>query len=257
MADEPINLVLSSQVASRFVSSTDLESARLQREEEWKATYERLGQEAPPMPKEEYDGRSLYEKLKETKDKKQEAFEEKLKFKNQFRALDDEEVAFLDDAAEEKRAIEMAKQEEIQKEMKRFKEAIASRTSETPCIVSLGTATAAEALDSRSPPTTSSSKPLTAATAVAAVPKTTTMIPKKSRKAKDSQRAFLAGAIRPKSTADHPGASTAKKRKSLDAPTHSTSGTSNEPTDPSQAPSEITPSELGNPPDPKKSKKDS
>ena len=32
------------------------------------------------MPKEEYDGRSLYEKLKETKDKKQEAFEEKLKF---------------------------------------------------------------------------------------------------------------------------------------------------------------------------------
>jgi hypothetical protein len=31
-------------------------------------------------------------------------------------------VAFLDDAAEEKRAIEMAKQEEIQKEMKRFKE---------------------------------------------------------------------------------------------------------------------------------------
>jgi hypothetical protein len=28
----------------------------------------------------------------------------------------------LDDAAEEKRAIEMAKQEEIQKEMKRFKE---------------------------------------------------------------------------------------------------------------------------------------
>lgn len=32
------------------------------------------------MPQEEYDGRSFYEKLKETKDKKQEAFEEQLKF---------------------------------------------------------------------------------------------------------------------------------------------------------------------------------
>jgi hypothetical protein len=39
------------------------------------------------MPKEEYDGRSLYEKLKETKDKKQEAFEEKLKFSKSIRLI--------------------------------------------------------------------------------------------------------------------------------------------------------------------------
>ncbi|EGG11028.1 uncharacterized protein MELLADRAFT_33451, partial [Melampsora larici-populina 98AG31] len=108
-------------VASRFVSSSDLENARQKREEEWKETYKRLGQEAPPMPKEEYDGRSLYEKLKETKDKKQEAFEEQLKFKNQFRALDDEEVAFLDDAAEEQRIAELEKERAIQEEMARFK----------------------------------------------------------------------------------------------------------------------------------------
>lgn len=261
MADEPINLVLSSQVASRFVSSSDLENARLKREEEWKATYERLGQEPPPMPKEEYDGRSLYEKLKETKDKKQEAFEEKLKFKNQFRALDDEEVAFLDDAAEEKRAIEMAKQEEIQKEMKRFKEAIASRTTETTGVSFLGTATTAEVIDKLSP-STSSSKPLAAAAIVAANAQTTTMIPKKSRKAKDFQRAFLAGAIRPKSTPDQQVASATKKRKSLDTPPIPTSENSNQPANLPQpsissdsAPSETCPPKLDDsPPDPKKPK---
>ncbi|OAV96013.1 hypothetical protein PTTG_02310 [Puccinia triticina 1-1 BBBD Race 1] len=262
MADEPINLVLSSQVASRFVSSSDLETARLKREEEWKATYERLGQEAPPMPKEEYDGRSLYEKLKETKDKKQEAFEEKLKFKNQFRALDDEEVAFLDDAAEEKRATEMAKQEEIQKEMRRFKEAIASRTSETPVIGVAAATTTADVVEKASSPT-SSSKTLTGATTATVNTKTTTMIPKKSRKAKDFQRAFLAGAIRPKSTADHQqGASATKKRKSLDASSTPAAVTSNEPIAPSKpsnpldsAFSETSQPKPNNPPDPKKAKK--
>ncbi|POW05404.1 hypothetical protein PSTT_09750 [Puccinia striiformis] len=235
MADEPINLVLSSQVASRFVSSSDLETAR----------------EPPPMPNEDYDGRSLYEKLKETKDKKQEAFEEKLKFKNQFRALDDEEVAFLDDAAEEQRAIEIAKQEEIQKEMRRFKEAIATRTVDIPVIGSLGTTTSAAIVDSS--PTNLSKSPAVASTtttAAVAMPetktKTTTMIPKKSRKAKDFQRAFLAGAIRPKSHAvDQPGgsSSTTKKRKSLD--THPGFSANHPITSPSQ--SSISPVDGDNP----------
>ncbi|POV94098.1 hypothetical protein PSHT_16434 [Puccinia striiformis] len=210
MADEPINLVLSSQVASRFVSSSDLETAR----------------EPPPMPNEDYDGRSLYEKLKETKDKKQEAFEEKLKFKNQFRALDDEEVAFLDDAAEEQRAIEIAKQEEIQKEMRRFKE---NNNECSNC--RLFTYQSIEI---------SSSSINNNNIAAVAVPetktKTTTMIPKKSRKAKDFQRAFLAGAIRPKShTVDHQGGSLniTKKRKSLD--THPGSSANHPITSPSHS----------------------
>lgn len=69
-------------VAARFVSESSLEAAKKQREADWKAAYERLGQE-PPKPKEDdqpYDGRTLFEKLKENKDKKQEAFEEQLKF---------------------------------------------------------------------------------------------------------------------------------------------------------------------------------
>ncbi|KNE99439.1 hypothetical protein PSTG_07366 [Puccinia striiformis f. sp. tritici PST-78] len=193
------------------------------------------------MPNEDYDGRSLYEKLKETKDKKQEAFEEKLKFKNQFRALDDEEVAFLDDAAEEQRAIEIAKQEEIQKEMRRFKEAIATRTVDIPIIGSPGTTTSAAIVDSS--PTNLSKSPAVASTtttAAVAMPetktKTTTMIPKKSRKAKDFQRAFLAGAIRPKShTVDHQGGSLniTKKRKSLD--THPGSSANHPITSPSHS----------------------
>ncbi|KAG0150207.1 hypothetical protein CROQUDRAFT_652623 [Cronartium quercuum f. sp. fusiforme G11] len=190
MADELINVVIPSagQVASRFVSSSDLESARERREQEWKETYAKLGQEPPPMPKEEYDGRSLYEKLKETKDKKQEAFEEQLKFKNQFRALDDEEVAFLDDAAEEKRAAELEKERNIKEEMARFKKAVATRTSD-PSITgpSLTPITTTVVTDSIAAPLT---KPL----------------PRKNRKAKDFQSAFLAGAIRP--------AAGSKKRKS-------------------------------------------
>lgn len=57
-------------VASRFVSSDALAAARQQRELEWKAAYERLGQEPPKQPDEStepYDGRSLWEKLNEQK----------------------------------------------------------------------------------------------------------------------------------------------------------------------------------------------
>ncbi|POV97619.1 hypothetical protein PSTT_14950 [Puccinia striiformis] len=198
------------------------------------------------MPNEDYDGRSLYEKLKETKDKKQEAFEEKLKFKNQFRALDDEEVAFLDDAAEEQRAIEIAKQEEIQKEMRRFKELSNEsyqrlqlglwishyrlfRNNNECSNCRLFTYQSIEISSSSINNTNSSSNAETKT-------KTTTMIPKKSRKAKDFQRAFLAGAIRPKShTVDHQGGSLniTKKRKSLD--THPGSSANHPITSPSHS----------------------
>lgn len=45
---------------------------------------------------------------------------------NQFRALDDEEVAFLDDAAEEKRIAELEKERSIRDEMARFKQCVHS-----------------------------------------------------------------------------------------------------------------------------------
>ncbi|KAG6860115.1 hypothetical protein C0995_015553 [Termitomyces sp. Mi166 len=51
-------------VGSRFVTETELDTAKARREEQWKAAYARLGQEPPPQQQEDsYDGRSLAEKL--------------------------------------------------------------------------------------------------------------------------------------------------------------------------------------------------
>ncbi|CAH7675457.1 N-terminal domain of NEFA-interacting nuclear protein NIP30-domain-containing protein, partial [Phakopsora pachyrhizi] len=197
------------QVGSRFVSSSDLESARLKREEEWRATYQRLGQEAPPMPKEEYDGRSLYEKLKETKDRKQEAFEEQLKFKNQFRPLDYEEVAFLDDAAEAKRREEMEKEERIKQEMEQFKRAVASRVAEPPQIV--GTIISKVTSNPIKKPLqqTDSTQPSDPTKKSL----TTSSLPKRSKRSKDFQSSFLAGAIRPRSNNTSSTIEPGKKRR--------------------------------------------
>ena len=51
-------------------------------------------------PEEFRDSRPLYEKLKEQKDLKQEAFEEKLKFKNMiYKGLNEDDANFLSDVA--------------------------------------------------------------------------------------------------------------------------------------------------------------
>merc|ERR1711909_31942 len=64
------------------------------RQEEW----ERVRKPEDPMvaPEEPVDSRSLFERLEEQRQKKQDDWDEEHKFKNQFRGLDDEEVDFLD-----------------------------------------------------------------------------------------------------------------------------------------------------------------
>ncbi|KAK6515598.1 hypothetical protein TWF506_007926 [Arthrobotrys conoides] len=66
-------------------------------------------------------GKSLYEVLQANKARKQEAFEEKLKFKNQFRSLDEGEVEFLDSVVSEQRAEEEAKKKEIESRLDDFR----------------------------------------------------------------------------------------------------------------------------------------
>ncbi|KAK4053005.1 hypothetical protein OIO90_004129 [Microbotryomycetes sp. JL221] len=124
----------SAGVGSRFVSSKTLEEAKLKREQDWKAAYERIGQQ-PPEPQgqdEPYDGRSLYEKLQEQKNKKQEAFDEQLKFKNHFRALDADEIDFLDSLVEDDNEEEKRKQAEIKQELSEFRKAVTSRQAVAP-----------------------------------------------------------------------------------------------------------------------------
>ncbi|TEA27456.1 hypothetical protein DBR06_SOUSAS25110040, partial [Sousa chinensis] len=48
-------------------------------------------------PEEVYDPRSLYERLQEQKDRKQQEYEEQFKFKNMVRGLDEDETNFLDE----------------------------------------------------------------------------------------------------------------------------------------------------------------
>jgi len=84
-----------SVISKRFVSEAELEDIKRKREEEW----ELAKQQGRKIEKEEdiiHDGRTLYERLKEQKDRKQEEFEEQLKFKNMiYKGLDKEDAIFL------------------------------------------------------------------------------------------------------------------------------------------------------------------
>ncbi|KAF9056291.1 N-terminal domain of NEFA-interacting nuclear protein NIP30-domain-containing protein [Panaeolus papilionaceus] len=118
------------QVGSRFITQDEVESAKARRDEQWKAAYARLGQEPPPQHQEEvYDGRSLAEKLAANKIAKQEEWEEKTKLANQFRALEEDEIMFLDSIREKQEAEERQRREMDGEELKNFKEAVAARTS--------------------------------------------------------------------------------------------------------------------------------
>ncbi|KAH7931112.1 hypothetical protein BV22DRAFT_30036 [Leucogyrophana mollusca] len=116
--EEAVPSVSVSGVGSRFVSQNDLETAKARRDEQWKAAYARLGQEPPPQPVEDsFDGRSLAEKLAANRAAKQEEWEEKTKLANQFRALEEDEIMFLDSIrekqAEEERLRNLQEGEEL------------------------------------------------------------------------------------------------------------------------------------------------
>ncbi|KAH0843103.1 hypothetical protein AYO21_03396 [Fonsecaea monophora] len=66
-------------------------------------------------------GKSLYEVLQSNKAAKQEAFEESIRLKNQFRALDDDEVEFLDSVLESSRAKENAVKQETAEQLEVFR----------------------------------------------------------------------------------------------------------------------------------------
>ncbi|EFE43645.1 hypothetical protein TRV_01607 [Trichophyton verrucosum HKI 0517] len=65
-------------------------------------------------------GKSLYEVLQQNKAAKQEAFEESIRLKNQFRTLDEDEVEFLDSILESTHAKEEALQKETSEKLELF-----------------------------------------------------------------------------------------------------------------------------------------
>ncbi|KIM85347.1 hypothetical protein PILCRDRAFT_96452 [Piloderma croceum F 1598] len=130
--DDSIPSISTGSVGSRFVSSNDIETAKARRDEQWKAAYARLGQEPPPQPVEDsFDGRSLAEKLAANKVAKQEEWEEKTKLANQFRALEEDEIMFLDSIRERQEEEERQRKEKDGVEVMDFKKAVAARENAT------------------------------------------------------------------------------------------------------------------------------
>ncbi|XP_077868072.1 PSME3-interacting protein-like [Saccoglossus kowalevskii] len=89
-----------------FVSQNELDEKRKARQEEWEKV--RTAEQPEVCPEEEeHDPRSLFEQLQDQKDKKQEEYDEKFKFKNLiYKGLDKEESNFLDHVAERKLQID-------------------------------------------------------------------------------------------------------------------------------------------------------
>ncbi|KAM6498216.1 N-terminal domain of NEFA-interacting nuclear protein NIP30 domain containing protein [Amanita muscaria] len=124
MDQQPIPSLSAGVVGSRFITQDEIDAARQRREDQWKAAYARLGQEPPPQQQDDhYDGRSLAEIAK------QEEWEEKNRLANQFRALEEDEIMFLDSVRE--RQAEEEKQRKLRdgEELKSFREAVAARNS--------------------------------------------------------------------------------------------------------------------------------
>jgi len=111
-----------------FVSETELEERRKQRQEEW----EKVRQPDQPLeaPEEEYDPRSLYERLQEQKDKKQMEYEETHRLKNMVKGLETDEVEFLDLIDRTREQLETQKNKEEAREIADYRRAVSSLIDE-------------------------------------------------------------------------------------------------------------------------------
>ncbi|PQE06405.1 nefa-interacting nuclear nip30 protein [Rutstroemia sp. NJR-2017a WRK4] len=94
-------------MSSGFVSGGTTD-APIERSDEWLAAQQEIeaNRQKKALEARQNDGKSLFEILEANKAAKQEAFEEANKIKNQFRALDEDEVDFLDSVLESTRAEE-------------------------------------------------------------------------------------------------------------------------------------------------------
>ncbi|KAL3458774.1 N-terminal domain of NEFA-interacting nuclear protein NIP30-domain-containing protein [Aspergillus heterothallicus] len=108
-------------MSSGFVSAgTDQEP--VERGDEWRRVQQELEEERRRKAElGKQDGKSLFEVLQQNKMAKQEAFEEKIKLKNQFRALDEDEVDFLDSIMESTRAQEATVKKETAEQLELFR----------------------------------------------------------------------------------------------------------------------------------------
>ncbi|KAJ1961169.1 hypothetical protein GGI12_003398 [Dipsacomyces acuminosporus] len=112
---------------SRFISESAINEARKEREEAWRKAYE-AGETSTPAPDNpDYDPRTLYERLQEQRQRKEEAYAESRRFGNQIRKLDVEETEFLDSVGDVARERSLEQKRKDLLELEKFKTQVASK----------------------------------------------------------------------------------------------------------------------------------
>ncbi|MCI4379179.1 hypothetical protein PGIGA_G00224930 [Pangasianodon gigas] len=106
-------------LSRKFVSESEIEERRKKRQEEWEKV--RKPDDPEEVPEEEYDPRSLFERLQEQKDKKQEEYEEQFKFKNMVKGLDEDEAHFLDEVSRQQCLVEKQRRDEEKQELQEYR----------------------------------------------------------------------------------------------------------------------------------------
>merc|ERR1739844_98443 len=100
-------------------SEADLEEARKNRQEEWERV--RKPDDPKEAPEEQYDHRSLFERLEENKRTKQEEWDMQHDIKNVVRGIDDDEAAFLDKVDDVKAELENKRLKEEKQELEDYR----------------------------------------------------------------------------------------------------------------------------------------
>ncbi|GFY49108.1 PSME3-interacting protein [Trichonephila inaurata madagascariensis] len=112
----------------KFITESEIEEIKKKRQEEWEKV--RKHDDPEEAPEEEYDPRSLFDRLQEQKDLKQSELEESRRLKNLIKGLDDDEVAFLELVDQTKMQMETRLWEEEKKEIQEFRRAVSTLSEE-------------------------------------------------------------------------------------------------------------------------------
>ncbi|KAJ2901093.1 hypothetical protein IWW38_000058 [Coemansia aciculifera] len=115
--------------STRFISESVIEDARREREAAWQKAYEsgEVSSSAPPPTDADYDPRTLYERLKEQRQKKDESYAESRRFANQIKTLDSEETEFLESIDEHALEKQRAERQAEVLALAQFKDQVAER----------------------------------------------------------------------------------------------------------------------------------
>ncbi|VVC33146.1 FAM192A/Fyv6, N-terminal [Cinara cedri] len=119
-------------MSSGFVTETELAERRRIRQEEWDKV--RTAEQPLEVPEEQYDHRSLFDRLEEQRRKKEYEYEETHKLKNMIRGLDDDEVDFLELVDRKKMAEERRQIVEEARQIEEFRSKVSTLQCETAVI---------------------------------------------------------------------------------------------------------------------------